>query len=201
MIGKFIERDWFYDTYTILGLGHFSAVTFWIIMCVNLSVYFFFYLSVYFLLLVSLLLVCHLKECFFFVIYDGRFHSNNDHHKFVSILYFSCGLFSSGNKTDHHDITEILLKVALNTINKKKQSIFKNHNQPSCIVIALLLILQLLLPHLMQIINIYNIPPHYPSNKNLLLLQKVFLCFHMSIHGLCYLSRGDHFLIYSPFRQ
>jgi hypothetical protein len=28
--------------------------------------------------------------------------------------------YSSINKTDHHDITEILLKVALNTINIKK---------------------------------------------------------------------------------
>jgi hypothetical protein len=27
---------------------------------------------------------------------------------------------SSTNKTDHHDITEILLKVALNTINQTK---------------------------------------------------------------------------------
>ena len=32
---------------------------------------------------------------------------------------------SSTNKTDHHDITEILLKVALSTINQTKQPIFK----------------------------------------------------------------------------
>jgi hypothetical protein len=32
-------------------------------------------------------------------------------------LWFSLGtLVSSTNKTDHHDITEILLKVAVNTI-------------------------------------------------------------------------------------
>jgi hypothetical protein len=32
-------------------------------------------------------------------------------------LWFSLGIpVSSTNKTDHHDITEILLKVALNTI-------------------------------------------------------------------------------------
>ena len=35
----------------------------------------------------------------------------------ASGLWFSVGtLFSSTNKTDHHDITKILLKVALNTI-------------------------------------------------------------------------------------
>jgi hypothetical protein len=33
-------------------------------------------------------------------------------------MWFSPGtLLSSTNKTDHHDITEILLKVALNTIS------------------------------------------------------------------------------------
>jgi hypothetical protein len=30
------------------------------------------------------------------------------------------------NKTDHHDITEILLKVALNTINQPNQQEFDN---------------------------------------------------------------------------
>jgi hypothetical protein len=45
--------------------------------------------------------------------------------KFVSDLHqvewFSLGiLFFSTNKTDRHDITEILLKVALNTINQTK---------------------------------------------------------------------------------
>jgi hypothetical protein len=35
-------------------------------------------------------------------------------------LWFSAGTpVSSTNKTDHHDITEILLKVAINTINPK----------------------------------------------------------------------------------
>jgi len=33
-------------------------------------------------------------------------------------LFCPCTLISSTNKTDRHDITEILLKVALNTINK-----------------------------------------------------------------------------------
>jgi hypothetical protein len=32
---------------------------------------------------------------------------------------------SSTNKTDHHDITEILLNVALNTINHQPQTINK----------------------------------------------------------------------------
>jgi hypothetical protein len=32
-------------------------------------------------------------------------------------------LWSSTNQTDHHDITEILLKVALNTINQTKPGI------------------------------------------------------------------------------
>jgi hypothetical protein len=33
---------------------------------------------------------------------------------------FQGTLVSSTNKTDHHDITEILLKVALNTLNQTK---------------------------------------------------------------------------------
>jgi hypothetical protein len=44
------------------------------------------------------------------------------HHviKFVSDLrWFSAGIpVSSTNKTDCHDITEVLLKVAVNTINQ-----------------------------------------------------------------------------------
>jgi len=45
--------------------------------------------------------------------------------KFVSDLRQVCGflhvlVFSSTNKTDRHDITEILLKVALNTINQNQ---------------------------------------------------------------------------------
>ena len=40
--------------------------------------------------------------------------------------WFSPGtLVSSTNKTDHHDITEILLKVALNTINQPNQPYLK----------------------------------------------------------------------------
>jgi hypothetical protein len=31
-------------------------------------------------------------------------------------------MVSSNNKTDHHDITEILLKVALNTINPNPEN-------------------------------------------------------------------------------
>ena len=39
--------------------------------------------------------------------------------------WFSPGTpVSPNNKTDHHDITEILLKVALNTIDQTKQSIY-----------------------------------------------------------------------------
>jgi hypothetical protein len=42
----------------------------------------------------------------------------------VTVRWFSLGTQdSSTNKTDHHDITEILLKVALNTINQTKPSI------------------------------------------------------------------------------
>ena len=42
--------------------------------------------------------------------------------KFVSDLQFSPGTpVSSINKTDHHDINEILLKVALSTINRLNQ--------------------------------------------------------------------------------
>jgi membrane-bound inhibitor of C-type lysozyme len=36
-------------------------------------------------------------------------------------------LVSSTNKTDHHDITEILLKVALNTITLTLHFIFRNN--------------------------------------------------------------------------
>ena len=47
--------------------------------------------------------------------------------KFASDLRQVCGslgtLVSSTNKTDRHDITEILLKVALNTINQTNQPI------------------------------------------------------------------------------
>ena len=45
--------------------------------------------------------------------------------KFVSDLQQVCGFFRilrfpSTNKTDHHNITEILLKVALSTINQNQ---------------------------------------------------------------------------------
>jgi len=38
-------------------------------------------------------------------------------------LFSLCTLVSSTNKTDHHDITEILLKVPLNTIKPTKRSL------------------------------------------------------------------------------
>ena len=42
----------------------------------------------------------------------------------MTVRWFSPGTpVSSTNKTDHHDITEILLKVALNTINHTKQTV------------------------------------------------------------------------------
>ena len=49
--------------------------------------------------------------------------------KFVSDLRQVCGfLWFSTNKTDHHNITEILLKVALNTINQPKVNLLqKSH--------------------------------------------------------------------------
>jgi hypothetical protein len=37
---------------------------------------------------------------------------------------FLWALVSSTNKTDHHNITEILLKVVLNTINQTKPDAF-----------------------------------------------------------------------------
>jgi hypothetical protein len=49
---------------------------------------------------------------------------------FVAGVWFS--LVSSTNKTDHHDITEILLKVALNTITLTLTLIF-NKAQIQCI--------------------------------------------------------------------
>jgi hypothetical protein len=46
-------------------------------------------------------------------------------------MWFSLGLpVSSTNKIDRHDITEILLKVALNTI--KQTSISYNIKEPIC---------------------------------------------------------------------
>jgi len=42
-------------------------------------------------------------------------------------LWFSLGPpVSSTNKTDHHDITEILLKVALNTIKQTNKQTYYN---------------------------------------------------------------------------
>ena len=48
--------------------------------------------------------------------------------------WFSPGtLISSNNKTDRHDITEILLKVALNTINPRPFLIMTGNNTCSCL--------------------------------------------------------------------
>jgi len=41
--------------------------------------------------------------------------------KFVNGLFSPCTQVSSTNKTDHHDIAEILLKVAFDTINLNLQ--------------------------------------------------------------------------------
>jgi hypothetical protein len=43
-------------------------------------------------------------------------------------MVFSGSSVSSTNKTDHHDTNEILLKVALNTIN------LKNFNSANCLI-------------------------------------------------------------------
>jgi hypothetical protein len=60
------------------------------------------------------------------------------HHTWASAKN-TCTLVSSTNKTDHHDITEILLKVALNVINlNQTKPIIKyfNHKQ-LCISLCL----------------------------------------------------------------
>ena len=50
-------------------------------------------------------------------------------HWLMAGRWFSPGIpISSINKTDRHDITEILLKVVLNTINHKPWIIFKYFN-------------------------------------------------------------------------
>jgi len=54
--------------------------------------------------------------------------------KFVSDLR-QVGGFSSTNKTDRHDITEILLKVALNTINQTyKHNIVVQESKTTAII-------------------------------------------------------------------
>jgi hypothetical protein len=64
----------------------------------------------------------------------GEVYSIQHYHdyviKFVSDFQQVCGFslgnpVSSTNKTDHHDIPEILLKVALSIINQPKPTIFK----------------------------------------------------------------------------
>jgi len=48
----------------------------------------------------------------------GRFHNDNR-----QIIIISCSGYTT-NKTDRHDIAEILLKLALNTINHKPNLAF-----------------------------------------------------------------------------
>ena len=68
-------------------------------------------------------------------------------------LWFSPGtLVSSTNKTDCHDITEILLKVGLTTINQP--------NQPKHIIMY-------------SVITWRKSPIHCPDNQSLLVLLKV----------------------------
>ena len=43
---------------------------------------------------------------------------------------------SSTNKTDRHDITEILLKVALNTINHKPTVLYLRYNAKGHTIVA-----------------------------------------------------------------
>jgi hypothetical protein len=53
-----------------------------------------------------------------------------------SVVFYG---YSSTNKTDRHDITEILLKVALNTINHKPfltSEHIQTHKQPVYIICA-----------------------------------------------------------------
>jgi hypothetical protein len=59
--------------------------------------------------------MCRIKKFFYvFYAFDSYLHC---FLTFVAGWWFSPGtLVSSTNKTDRHDITEILLKVALNTI-------------------------------------------------------------------------------------
>jgi hypothetical protein len=65
----------------------------------------------------------------------------------VTGLWFSP--ISSTNKTDHHDITEILLKVALNTINP---------NQTNHIFIFSSAIKRQITPNILRIRLVHPIP-------------------------------------------
>jgi len=69
----------------------------------------------------------------------------------VAGLWFSPGtLVSSTNKTDHHDTTEILLKVVLSTINQtnhgenipSKQTLFYSNHFNHCIKLYLIILLE-----------------------------------------------------------
>ena len=56
---------------------------------------------------------------------------NKDCQSLAAGRWFSLGTpVSSTNKTDRHDITEILLKVALNTIKQINKQTNKNKKQP-----------------------------------------------------------------------
>jgi hypothetical protein len=76
--------------------------------------------------------------------FESRSERGVQHYviKFVSVLQQVGGflrvLRSSTNKTDRHDITEILLKLPLRTINQQNQQSRRDHNVVS-IVVAILL--------------------------------------------------------------
>jgi hypothetical protein len=64
-------------------------------------------------LLLLLFILIHVNEEFYL----------NSHQRLAAGQWFSLGiLISSIHKTDRHDITEILLKVALNTIHLNQTS-------------------------------------------------------------------------------
>ena len=57
--------------------------------------------------------------------FESRSGRGVQHYVIQFVSDFSATPVSSTNKTDHHDITDILLKVALNTI---KQNIFSDEH-------------------------------------------------------------------------
>jgi hypothetical protein len=62
------------------------------------------------------------------LIHGEVFSMQHNAMKFVSDLrqvggFLRCTAVSSANKTDHHDITDILLKVALNTITLARKGL------------------------------------------------------------------------------
>jgi len=75
------------------------------------------------------------SECFFVIT-----QSKNIFYDKNKLQWLSPGTpVSSINKTDRHDITEILLKVALNSINQTNQAFSVQWSMTSCaLTIALL---------------------------------------------------------------